>query len=288
MRKSSLPSVRRAEQTLVRQSVEMTFARYDYTAIEKRIRYALTYLAFMEGKGKGGEDTPLGRVEMDEYHQRYATIPIRILMGASRSHNYDDVRSAVDSFNSKTVWLSDGEGGWFKAYPLVAAYVRKIRGNVILKIDRSVWKTFARESRHYTEYDIMQALQFRSPLTMRLYEIANTLTGPGEFTLSYLKDIFCYGGPDSDNGPSHRLSPPPPCSSLCPWRSSPLPRAMPKGQRDAAGPALRSAHPAPHPSAEAPLPPFPCGQVPPLRPHKSSLRRSGADSQKRLLPRSWR
>ena len=96
--------------------------------------------------------------------------------------HFFDVRSAVDSFNSKTVWLSDGEGGWFKAYPLVAAYVRKIRGNVILKIDRAVWKTFARESRHYTEYDIMQALQFRSPLTMRLYEIANTLTGPGEFT----------------------------------------------------------------------------------------------------------
>ena len=200
MRKSSLPSVRRAEQTLVRQSVEMTFARYDYTAIEKRIRYVITYLAFQESQGKAGEDTALGRVEMDEYHQRYATIPIRILMGASRSHNYDDVRSAVDSFNSKTVWLSDGEGGWFKAYPLVAAYVRKIRGNVILKIDRAVWKTFARESRHYTEYDIMQALQFRSPLTMRLYEIANTLTGPGEFSLSYLKDIFCYGGTDSDNG----------------------------------------------------------------------------------------
>ena len=110
------------------------------------------------------------------------------------------MRAAVDSFNTKTVWLSDGEGGWFKAYPLVAAYVRKSRGNVILKIDRAVWKTFARESRHYTEYDIMQAIQFRSPLTMRLYEIANTLTGPGEFSLSYLKDIFCHGGPDSDNG----------------------------------------------------------------------------------------
>ena len=184
----------------VRQSVEMTFARYDYSALEKRIRYVITYLAFQESVGRAGEETLLGRVDMDEYHQRYATIPIRILMGASRSHNYDDVRAAVDSFNTKTVWLSDGEGGWFKAYPLVAAYVRKSRGNVILKIDRAVWKTFARESRHYTEYDIMQAIQFRSPLTMRLYEIANTLTGPGEFSLSYLKDIFCHGGPDSDNG----------------------------------------------------------------------------------------
>jgi hypothetical protein len=184
----------------VRQSVEMTFARYDYSALEKRIRYVITYLAFQESVGRAGEETLLGRVDMDEYHQRYATIPIRILMGASRSHNYDDVRAAVDSFNTKTVWLSDGEGGWFKAYPLVAAYVRKSRGNVILKIDRAVWKTFARESRHYTEYDIMQAIQFRSPLTMRLYEIANTLTGPGEFSISYLKDIFCHGGPDSDNG----------------------------------------------------------------------------------------
>ena len=82
MRKSSLPSVRRAEQTLVRQSVEMTFARYDYTAIEKRIRYVITYLAFQESQGKAGEDTALGRVEMDEYHQRYATIPIRILIGS--------------------------------------------------------------------------------------------------------------------------------------------------------------------------------------------------------------
>ena len=198
--KSVLPSVRRTEQTLVRQSVEMTFARYDYTAIEKRIRYIITYLAFQESQGRIGEETALGKVEMDEYHQRYATIPIRILMGASKSHNYDDVRAAVDSFNSKTVWLNDGDGGWFKAYPLVAAYVRKIRGNVILKIDRAIWKTFAQESRHYTEYDILQALQFRSPLTMRLYEIANTLMGPGEFTLAYLKDIFCYGGLDSDNG----------------------------------------------------------------------------------------
>ena len=195
-----LPRVRRTKQAVVRQSVEMTFARYDYTALEKRIRYVITYLAFQESIGKAGEETLLGRVDMDEYHQRYATIPIRILMGASRSHNYDDVRASVDSFNTKTVWLSDGEGGWFKAYPLVAAYVRKSRGNVILKIDRAVWKTFARESRHYTEYDIMQAIQFRSPLTMRLYEIANTLTGPGEFSLSYLKDIFCHGGPDSDNG----------------------------------------------------------------------------------------
>ena len=107
--------VRRTKHT-VRQSVEMTFARYDYSALEKRIRYVITYLAFQESVGRAGEETLLGRVDMDEYHQRYATIPIRILMGASRSHNYDDVRAAVDSFNTKTVWLSDGEGGWFKAY----------------------------------------------------------------------------------------------------------------------------------------------------------------------------
>ena len=47
-RKASHPSVRSAEQALVRQSVEMTFARYDYSAIEKRIRYVITYLAFQE------------------------------------------------------------------------------------------------------------------------------------------------------------------------------------------------------------------------------------------------
>ena len=61
-RKASLPSVRSAEQALVRQSVEMTFARYDYSAIEKRIRYVITYLAFQESLGKAGEDTVLGRV----------------------------------------------------------------------------------------------------------------------------------------------------------------------------------------------------------------------------------
>ena len=197
----SLPApLRRGERAVVRQSVEMTFARYDYTAIEKRIRYVITYLAYQESRGLSGEETILGRVDMDEYHQRYATIPIRILMGASRSHNYDDVRASVDSFNSKTVWLGDGEGGWLKAYPLVAAYVRKSRGCVILKIDRAVWKTFAQESRRYTEFDILQALQFRSPLTMRLYEIANTLSGPGVFSLSYLKDIFCLEGKYADNG----------------------------------------------------------------------------------------
>ena len=195
-----LPPSPRQGRAVMRQSVEMTFARYDYTAIEKRIRYALTYLAFMEGKGKGGEDTPLGRVEMDEYHQRYVTVPIRVLMGSSRSHNYDDIRLSVDSFNANTVWIPDGEGGWFKAYPLVAAYVRKSRGNIILKIDRSVWHCFACESRHYTEFDVLQAIQFRSPLTMRLYEIANTLTGTGEFQISYLKDIFCLDGSYADNG----------------------------------------------------------------------------------------
>lgn len=184
----------------MRQSVEMTFARYDYTAIEKRIRYVLTYLAFMEGKGKGGEPTPLGSVEMDEYHQRYVTVPIRVLMGSSRSHNYDDIRESVDSFNTKTVWIPDGEGGWFKAYPLVAAYVRKSRGNIILKVDRFVWHCFASESRHYTEFDVLQAIQFRSPLTMRLYEIANTLSGPSEFQTGFLRDIFCLDDKYSDMG----------------------------------------------------------------------------------------
>lgn len=197
---SPLPPSLRQGRAVMRQSVEMTFARYDYTAIEKRIRYALTYLAFMEGKGKGGEDTPLGRVEMDEYHQRYVTVPIRVLMGSSRSHNYDDIRESVDSFNAKTVWIPDGEGGWFKAYPLVAAYVRKSRGNIILKIDRSVWHCFACESRHYTEFDVLQAMQFRSPLTMRLYEIANTLTRPSEFQVSFLRDIFCLDATYSDTG----------------------------------------------------------------------------------------
>ena len=194
-----LPSLRQGR-VVMRQSVEMTFARYGYTAIEKRIRYVLTYLAFMEGKGKGAEPTPLGRVEMDEYHQRYVTVPIRVLMGSSRSHNYDDIRESVDSFNAKTVWIPDGEGGWFKAYPLVAAYVRKSRGNIILKIDRSVWHCFASESRHYTEFDVLQAMQFRSPLTMRLYEIANTLSGPGEFQVSFLREIFCLDDKYSDTG----------------------------------------------------------------------------------------
>ena len=31
-------------------------------------------------------------------------------------------------------------------------------------------------------------------------EIANTLTGPGDFTIAYLKEIFCHGGPETDNG----------------------------------------------------------------------------------------
>ncbi len=196
----SLPVARQSGRVTVRQSVEMTFAKYDYTAIEKRIRYALTYLAYQESRGVCGEDTVLGRVDMDEYHQRLVTIPIKVLMGTSRSHNYDDVRESVDSFNAKTVWIPDGERGWFKAYPVVAAYVRKSRGNIILKIDRSVWHTFARDSRRYTEFDILQAIQFRSPLTMRLYEIANTLAGPGEFPVRMLRDIFCMEDKYSDAG----------------------------------------------------------------------------------------
>jgi hypothetical protein len=35
---------------------------------------------------------------------------------------------------------------------------------------------------------------------MRLYEIANTLSAPGEFRISYLKEIFCLDGSYSDNG----------------------------------------------------------------------------------------
>lgn len=196
----SLPVPRLSGRAMVRQSVEMTFAKYDYTAIEKRIRYALTYLAYQESVGVCGEETALGRVDMDEYHQRLVTIPIKVLMGTSRSHNYDDIRASVDSFNTKTVWIPDGEGGWFKAYPLVAAYVKKNRGSIILKVDRSVWHCFARESRRYTEFDVLQAIQFRSPLTMRLYEIANTLSGPSEFEISYLKEIFCLEASYSDNG----------------------------------------------------------------------------------------
>lgn len=195
-----LPPSLRQGRTVMRQSLEITFAKYDYTAIEKRIRYVITYLAFMEGRGKGGEETVLGRVDVDEFRQRYVTVPIRVLMGASRSHNYDDIRDSVDSFNAKTVWIPDGEGGWFKAYPLVAAYVRKSRGSIILKIDRSVWHCFASESSHYTEFDVLQAMQFRSPLTMRLYEIANSLSGPSEFKMSFLRDIFCLGDKYADTG----------------------------------------------------------------------------------------
>ena len=163
------------------------FAKYDYTAIEKRLRYSLLYLAASET----GVDTIFGRVDTDEFERRYVTIPIKMLMGGSKSHNYDDVRESIRSFNNKTVWYHDENGNEFIAFPLIAVFLTQSRGNVVLKIDRDIWNSFVAESSYYTELDLLRAMQMSSPLEMRIYEIASFLKDTEEFSIDFLREIMC-------------------------------------------------------------------------------------------------
>lgn len=179
------------EQAIIQQSHDEVYAKYNYTAIEKRIRYTLEFLANQETN----VDTLLGRVDIDNLKRRYATIPISILMGNSKSHNYDDIRKSIDSFNTKTVWYHDNEGNWVKTYPLIAVYLTQVRGCVVLKIDNDVWNSFTNESSFHSKIDILEAMQFSSPVQMRLYEIANDIAHTGEhckeFSIDFLREMFC-------------------------------------------------------------------------------------------------
>lgn len=186
VRKHNRIPVEPNQKATIRQGYNEVFAKYDYTAIEKRIRYTLLYLA----GANTGVDTIFGRVDVDQYERRYATIPIKMLMGKSKSHNYDDIRQSIDSFNTKTVWYKDENGNAFKAYPLVAVYLYQSRGNVVLKIDRDVWESYKNESDYYSELDILRAMQFSSNLEMRMYELANLLTKTEEYSIEFIRDLW--------------------------------------------------------------------------------------------------
>ena len=176
------------------------YAKYDYTAIEKRIRYAILYLAKSEIELGNGVNTILGRVDYDTRQQRFLTIPINVLMSSSKSHNYDIVRDAVVSFGRKNYEVSDGKGGWIGVFPITAYYVRAVEGMVILKIDYDIWNAICTESSPYTEVDILQAMQFSSPLTMRLYEISSNLKTATLFDIDYLRKMFCMEEKYTNNG----------------------------------------------------------------------------------------
>lgn len=173
----------------IRQPVSWTYAKYDYSALEQRIRYALMYLAQKDREGI--TDTLIGTIEKGSSLRRIVTIPIQILQANSSSNNYDDIRDAVESYAKKPMVITDDQGDKLSIFPFVAVYPKRVKGKIHLVIDHDIWETYAIESIHYTEFDLLQAMQFKSQTTMRLYEIANTITKQENFSIDTLRDIFC-------------------------------------------------------------------------------------------------
>jgi plasmid replication initiation protein len=160
--------------TEIRQHNSITTARYDMSALEMDIIFAL--LSRLDPKDKPGT---LYRLRVQELEK---------LTG--REWNYHRLGLAVDSLVGRSYHIEDGDS-WLKVTMLASAEYLKGQGIIELEVSEKLRPYLIDLKNNFTSYRLQSVLSLTSKYAKRVYELASQWKDIGE-TKTYSLDEFKY------------------------------------------------------------------------------------------------
>jgi plasmid replication initiation protein len=158
----------------IRQHNSITTARYDMSALEMDIIFAL-----LSRLNKDDKPGTLYRLRVQELEK---------LTG--REWNYHRLGPAVDSLVGRSYHIEDGKS-WLKVTMLASAEYLKGQGIIELEVSEKLRPYLINLKNNYTSYKLHSVLSLTSKYAKRIYELASQWKDVGE-TKTYSLDEFKY------------------------------------------------------------------------------------------------
>lgn len=160
--------------TEIRQHNSLTTARYDMTALEMDIMFAL--LARLSKDDKPGTMYQLRVQELEKL--------------TGRDWNYHRLGPAVTSLVGRNYHIEDGDS-WLKVAMLASAEYLKGQGIIELEVSEKLRPYLVDLKNNFTSYKLHSVLSLSSKYAKRIYELASQWKDLGE-TKTYSLDDFKY------------------------------------------------------------------------------------------------
>lgn len=170
------------------QSYIFTTAKYDFSTYEKRIIYRLIEFAQDEIKGIMIRDN-LHKIEPTLFG-REITMPISDILKDESDKNYTIAKKSFGALSEKFIIYEDDDI-WQKTPIITNPKIKKNEGISKFYVFDEIWKSLLDFTKGYRKYELVTAMQFKSVYSMRIYELISGQKRPLEFSIDYLREMFC-------------------------------------------------------------------------------------------------
>lgn len=191
------PKKKKKESAVIEQSNYFTMARYNYTAVEKRILYRVFEQAcyWRRANIKWFEEHGEGQYRADRHVE--FTMPMKNFMSPkakedSSGKDYNEIYEGFKSLNDKKIQFK-WKGGFTIGAIVNRADWNEKEGTITFEIHKWVWQAAVDYTHGHTKaLDIVIAMSFTSPYTMRFFELLKSFYKEGCFiySLEELREMF--------------------------------------------------------------------------------------------------
>lgn len=182
-------------------SRSMAFLRRDYTLNEERIFLNMCILAKCQldadGKysGEFGEIITVKNTKGQPILYEVNFYISKILNAKNKDgkayKNYDIIRSAFKSFNTKHIFALAPNGiDWIDLPPFAMSLSNIREGVVKTTITPQIWNMFTNTSQTYNKLDMIIAYKLSALYSLRLYEMFGGLDKPLEININTFKEYY--------------------------------------------------------------------------------------------------
>lgn len=121
---------------------------------------------------------------------REITMPISDILKDESDKNYTIAKKSFGALSEKFIIYEDDDI-WQKTPIITNPKIKKNEGISKFYVFDEIWKSLLDFTKGYRKYELVTAMQFKSVYSMRIYELISGQKRPLEFSIDYLREMFC-------------------------------------------------------------------------------------------------
>lgn len=171
------------------ESYVMSSARYEGNVYVERLIFRLLEKAQKYTHGIDFRGESPGKIEVGEWGDAEVILPVRAILSDEDDKNYDKAKRAINEMMGKYITFED-ENTYRTAHLLNDVELKKLRGRMVLRVNRYLWSAMLDYSKGYRMIDIETVMRLRGRYAMRLYSLVCRSTKPLSFTIGQLREMW--------------------------------------------------------------------------------------------------
>jgi hypothetical protein len=169
------------------QSYIVTTARYDFSVYEKRIFYRIVEM--MQTVLTGQKLNQKCRIDKQLFDLYEVEMPVSAVLINDEDTNHARIKEALLSMCKKTFQFEDDKV-WRAISLIMMPTIRKYDCTITFRLHNYIYDALLNFSKGYKKYDLKMAMSFKSPYTMRMYELFSKQKTPLIYSVEQLKSMF--------------------------------------------------------------------------------------------------